>query len=197
MDEVGREFGFEGDESSLRRRDAHDCFGAVGLACGGSVEGGSSRCSVGAGAMSSRGGATRSDNDGCLDTVFPGEATEREVWDEMGETATEVSGAVEVAEVVSVQVEEGTSVRSSGVGVGAWSGRTSVGGGEGGGEGRQSAPWMTSCGGQARGEMMIPGAVEGLDGRCDQMTYSLEEMPVDFGNAMVDAAGDGGREGDW
>lgn len=30
-DEVGREFGFEGDAASLRRRDAQEGFGAAGL----------------------------------------------------------------------------------------------------------------------------------------------------------------------
>lgn len=54
----------------------------------------------------------------------------------MGEVGTEVSGAVDVAGVVSVLAEEGTS---TGVGVEAQSGVTSVGGGEGGGEGRASA----------------------------------------------------------
>ena len=69
--------------------------------------------------------------------IFPDEsATETEVFVETGEVGTEVSGAVDVAGVVSVLAEEGTS---TGVGVEAQSGVTSVGGGEGGGEGRASA----------------------------------------------------------
>lgn len=103
---------------------------------------------------------------------------------ETGEVGTEVSGAVDVAGVVSVSAEEGTSM---GVGVGAWSGKTSVGGGEGGGEGRASALWRMSSGGRARGEMMMPGAAEGLEGRCDQMTYS--------GFAFAIAELDDGEEG--
>ena len=50
MEEVGRVFGFEGDAASVRKRDAHNGFGA-GLA-GGLVVGGSTGCSVGAGTMS-------------------------------------------------------------------------------------------------------------------------------------------------
>lgn len=49
-EEVGRELGFEGDAASLRKRAAHDCFGAAGLA-GAGAAGGSlvTGCSVGAG----------------------------------------------------------------------------------------------------------------------------------------------------
>lgn len=50
--------------------------------------------------------ATRSGSGGSFDTVFPGESVaEREVFEETGETGTEVSGAVDVAGVVSVPVE--------------------------------------------------------------------------------------------
>lgn len=95
--------------------------------------------------------------------IFPdASAAEREVFVETGEVGEEVSGAVDVAGVVSVSAEQGASI---GAGVGARSGRTTVGAGEGGGEGSASAFWMTSSGGRARGEMMTPGAVEGLEGR--------------------------------
>ena len=51
MEEVGRELGFEGD--AVRRRDAHDGFGAAGSAGAGvagcSVVGGSTDCSAATG----------------------------------------------------------------------------------------------------------------------------------------------------
>jgi hypothetical protein len=112
-----------------------------------------------------------------------------EVFVETGEVGTEVSGAVEVAGVVSVSAEEGTSI---GVGVGARSGTTSVGGGEGGGEGSASAFWRMSSGGRARGEMMTPGAEEGLEGRCDQMTYSGFVLAIAWWDDTLD--GDEGTE---
>lgn len=46
---------------------------------------------------------------------------------------------------------------------------------------------MTSGGGRARGEMMIPGAVLGSEGRFDQMT-----QPPSFGSVL--GMGDGGGE---
>lgn len=42
--------------------------------------------------------------------------------------------------------------------------------GEGGGVGILRANLITSGGGRALGEMMIPGAAEGSEGRFDQMT---------------------------
>lgn len=164
MEEVGRELGFEGDAGSLRRRDAHDGFGAAGLGAGGS-----------SGAISGCGVGTRWSS-------FAESAAEREVFVETGEVGTEVSGAVDVAGVVSVSAEE----TSSGVGVGR---RTSVGGGEG----RASAFWMTSSGGRARGEMMTPGAEEGSEGRCDQMTYSGCALAI----ALGDDEGESGVERRW
>lgn len=120
-------------------------------------------------------------------------AAEREVFVETGDVGAEVSGAVDVAGVVSVLGEEA----SIGVGVGARSGRTSVGAGEGGGEGRASAFWITSSGGRARGEMMTPGAVEGLEGRCDQMTYS-ECVPAILRDDTLDAGDEGAEtEATW
>lgn len=197
MEEVGRELGFEGDAASLRRRDAHDGFGAAGLAgtgsAGGSWAGASTDCSAGAGTDSAAtsGVATRSGCGGSSNFDFPDEsATERDVFVDTGEVGMEVSGAVEVAGVVSVSAE-GVSI---GVGVWAWSGMTSVGGGEGGGEGSASAFWTTSSGGRARGEMMMPGAVEGFDGRCDQMTYSGFPPSIVFGDDAL--AGEEGAEGE-
>jgi len=51
--------------------------------------------------------------------------------------------------------------------------------GEGGGVGMLRASLMTSGGGQALGEMMIPGAAEGSEGRFDQMT-----QPPSFGSLV-------------
>ena len=180
MEDVGRELGFEGDAASFRRRDAHDGLGAAGLAAGGSSVGG-------AGTISGCGVGTR------CSSSFGASAAEMEVFVETGEAGREVSGAVDVAGVVSVSAEEGGS---TGVGVGTGSGRTSVGGGEGGGEGRASAFWMTSSGGRARGEMMTPGAEEGLEGRCDQMTYSGVALAMVLGDDTLEE-GEEGMEGTW
>lgn len=97
MEEVGRELSLEGDAASLPKRDAHDCFWGVGLAETG-VAGGSADCSAAVGSLSGCGGvATRSGSD-----FAGGSVTETEVLEEAGEAGTEVSGAVEVAGVVSV-----------------------------------------------------------------------------------------------
>ena len=66
--------------------------------------------------------------------------------------------------------------------------------GEEGGEGSASAFWMTSSGGRARGEMMMHGAAAGLEGRCDQMTYSEGVVAIIF-NEMEDEEGEGRSEG--
>lgn len=42
---------------------------------------------------------------------------------------------------------------------------------------------------------MMPGAAEGLEGRCDQMTYSAGARVIICGDETVDNAGEGGTEG--
>jgi len=89
-----------------------------------------------------------------------------------------VSGAVEHAGVVSVADEEVTSACSGEVRVdtfdspslSSWGNslvREGGGEGEGGGVERSIAFYMTSCGGRARGDIMIPGASEGSCGLRD------------------------------
>lgn len=74
---------------------------------------------------------------------------------------------------VLVTADDGTSLSSSGFAAGTASASTSdflsgssetkgaVGGGEGGGVDTWRDRWMMSAGGQARGEIIIPGACEG------------------------------------
>lgn len=86
-----------------------------------------------------------------------------------GDVTTDVS----IPEVVSVADEDDTSMGSVEVdGVCRCKGSRGMGAGEAGGGGISRAFCLTLSGGRARGEMIIPGALDGSVGRLDQMTYS-------------------------
>jgi hypothetical protein len=101
---------------------------------------------------------------------------EKEVFVETGEPGTGVSGAVDSAGVVVDSVpsgcSEGVGTDVLGCGDDSSDGKKTGGSGvgEGGGVGILRASLITSGGGRAREEMMMPGAVDGSEGRFDQMT---------------------------
>jgi hypothetical protein len=129
-EDVGRALGFEGAAPSLRRSEAQEglesaVFGA-GLA--GVGETGTSRgiattsegCCEEIGISSDWRVIAHSGLKGSVGLVCVRESvTESEVFVDTGEAGMDVSGAVEVAGVVSVAVESGISTWSGGVGVGA------------------------------------------------------------------------------
>lgn len=192
-EEVGKVF-WNLDEALVsvgRRRDAHDLRGVFGakadidatgvweVADGAGISGPSTAVAF----SSDFGGVTVSTCGDCggADNDLPllGEAAviDNEVFVDKGDPGIGVSGAVEQAGVVSVVVDDRTSVRSGDEGTEPFklssTGNSSTTEGEGdtGGVDISMAFWMTSCGGRARGEMMMPGACEGSSGRRDQMTH--------------------------
>ena len=108
---------------------------------------------------------------------------DNEVFVDRGDSGMGVSGAVEHAGVVSVVGdEEGTSACSGEVRIDTFNSPSSSswgnsliregrGEGEGGGVGRSIAFCMTSCGGRAQGDIMIPRASEGSYGLRDQIAH--------------------------
>ena len=185
-DEMGRALGALDADAPAgdRRSDAHDLggsFAAVGNTAGGVRLAGTT--------ISSLGGATVSTfGDSGDDLPLLGEtaAIDNEVFVDRGDSGMGVSGAVEHAGVVSVADEEGTSACSGEVRVDTFNSPSSSwvnfvvreGGGEGGGVGRSIAFCMTSCGGRARGDIMIPGASEGSCGLRDQIAHPPLRLSV-------------------
>jgi hypothetical protein len=183
-DEIGRALGALDADASAgdRRSDAHDlggCFATVGNTAGGSVRlAGATICSLGGATVSTFG-----DSGDDLPLLGEAAAIDNEVFVDRGDSGMGVSGAVEHAGVVSVADEEGTSACSGEVRVdtfnspppsSSWGNsvfREGGGEGEGGGVGRSIAFCMTSCGGRARGDIMIPGASEGSCGLRDQIAH--------------------------
>lgn len=105
-------------------------------------------------------------------TLADGEdsGSEMDVFVETGEVGTEVLVAEDAAVVVVSVTEADDMSTCSGWGVDdCW---RAFGGRIGKGKGRSRAFRLTSSGGRARGEIMIPGALEGSVGRPDQITYS-------------------------
>jgi len=166
-----------------RRSDAHDlggCFAAVGNTAEGGVR-------LTGAIISSLDGATVStfgDSGDNLPLLGEAAAIDNEVFVDRGDSGMGVSGAVEHAGVASVADEEGTSACSGEVRVDTFNSPSSSssswgnalvreggGEGEGGGVGRSIAFCITSWGGRARGDIMIPGASEGSCGLRDQIAH--------------------------
>jgi hypothetical protein len=161
-DEVGRVLGLDADATAPvggRRRDAHDF--------GGGFEEVDDVAATGALTSSQATVSTFGDCDSDLPLLGEAAAMDTDVLVDKGEPGIGVLGAVEHAGVVSVADEEGTSACSSEVRVDSFDslsrGNSLAGEGKGdaGGVGSSIAYWMTSCGGRARGDIMIPGACEG------------------------------------
>lgn len=112
-----------------------------------------------------------------LSTVGDGPGRDTDVCDDAGEPGTGVSPGWEDTDVVSVADDDGTSTISGAASSDVGTSDTLIvktssvsDFGDSGGVGRSSALWTMSSGGYAPGEMITPGACEGLSGRRDHIT---------------------------